>query len=107
MLYSISEQAYKCMAALSVDIYGAFDNLWSLATIISAQESDLSAKLVQIIRNYLDQQETIFEATNERVTKDLMRDCIEGSILGSTLWNFAVDDFFHREIELCIATAEI
>ncbi|KAF2888605.1 hypothetical protein ILUMI_17569 [Ignelater luminosus] len=99
LIHDIQNNDNKYVAILSVNISGAFDNLWWPTTILRTHEMALSSKIVQIIRNYLDDRQITYNTGNETATRQLTKGCPQGSILGPTLWNLAVDSLLEIHID--------
>lgn len=92
----INTQPERLLLVIFVDISGAFDNLWWPSTVNRLNETGTPHKLLSIIRDYLNQREVQVQTETLTIVRRPARGCPQGSVLGPTLWNTAVDQLLEE-----------
>lgn len=85
----VSDRRY--VAALFVDIEGAFDNLWWEAIISRLLRAGCSSCLVDVVRSYLQKREMTISSQFNKISRYMERGCPQGSIIGPIAWNLCMD----------------
>lgn len=87
---------YTHSMAIYIDISGAFDNLWWPSLIIELENRGISRDVLKISQNYLKDRSVEFSTNYTTVVKPSTKGCPQGSVLGPTYWNFAMDTVLRR-----------
>jgi len=95
-LRSIFETNRKHVVALFVDIESAFDNIWWPALIARVIKSECSGTLLTIMKSYLNNRKMMVRTKFDKLERRMERGCPQGSILGPTAWNWAMDELLKR-----------
>lgn len=88
----IENTAAKYIITIFFDIKEAFDNIWWTALIRVLRKRGAPHELIAMIKSYLTNREVVYTRGNMSVRKKSTKGCPQGSVLGSTLWNFLMDD---------------
>lgn len=94
LMSDLNDQDSKYHVAIFIDIKGAFDNLWWPSLFSAMHQKGLPAKLVSLIRNYLQNRKIQFNSKFYNLNRTLTKGCPQGSVLGPTLWNLVLDTIF-------------
>jgi len=89
--YRVRHNDAKYVAALFVDMSGAFDNLWWPALLTRLGEQRIPQYLYNIIKDYLTQRRVSVSGPEGIYWKDVTQGCPQGSVLGPFLWNLVMD----------------
>ena len=86
----------KYIAALFVDISGAFDNLWWPALLVRLEEQKIPKHLYDVLKDYLSQRWVEVQTPLGTYAKPVTKGCPQASVLGPFLWNLVMDTCIQR-----------
>lgn len=86
----------KLVAAISLDIEGAFDGAWWPAIVKEIGEKCTDEWITRIVYSYLEDRKVTLSYLGEKFTTNTERGCIQGSIGGPLLWNILLDPLLRR-----------
>jgi hypothetical protein len=78
-----------------VDVRGAFDNVWWPALIRNLRNRGIPHEMLVMLKSYLTDREVEFTQGDVTVRKQTTKGCLQGSVLGPTLWNFILDPLLY------------
>lgn len=92
--YKLSQQ----VAAVSLDIRGAFDNAKWPIILQRLIDYKVPANIVQLLASYLEDRLVSYLTSTGHVSKPTSQGCVQGSIAGPTLWNVLLNEIFSLEM---------
>jgi len=104
--YRVRHNNAKYVAALFVDISGAFDNLWWPALLTRLGEQRIPQFLYNIIKDYLTQWRVSVSGPEGIYWKDITQGCPQGSVLGSFLCNLVMNTCIKPHVYDVLAYAD-
>lgn len=87
-----AKSAGEQVIAVSLDIKSAFDRAWWPAIFKRLRDSDCPSNLYRLLLSYIEDREIQINFADTRVSKFMSRGCIQGSVIGPTLWNLVLDE---------------
>ncbi|KAL0812203.1 hypothetical protein ABMA28_009578 [Loxostege sticticalis] len=78
--------------AVSLDIRAAFDRAWWPAIFRRLRDVNCPRNIYLLLLSYVQDREVQIQFADCRVTKFMSRGCIQGSVIGPTMWNLILDD---------------
>ncbi|GBP91972.1 Putative 115 kDa protein in type-1 retrotransposable element R1DM [Eumeta japonica] len=106
VLYYLMTYIYKelnlknIILMVSLDIEGAFDNAWWSALKAQLLAYNCPVNLYGMVKGYLQDREVIVRYAGGESRRRTSKDCIQGSIAGSTFWNLILDSLLRELGEL-------
>jgi ribonuclease HI len=88
----------KLVAAISLDIRGAFDNAWWPFLMCQLSSKRCPRNLFMLVKSYHHQRRvklSHFDAALEKVTT---KGCVQGSSCGPSFWNYILDDVLQKDL---------
>jgi hypothetical protein len=85
----------KYVMTIFVDVRGAFDNVWWPALIRNLRNRGIPHEMLVMLKSYLTDREVEFTQGDVTVRKQTTKGCLQGSVLGPTLWNFILDPLLY------------
>lgn len=104
-LVSARESPDKYVAAIFIDIRGAFDNLWWPVIFDRLRAMFCPINLYYLVHSYLDNRKVLVSSGTCLVEKVIVRGCPQGSVCGPVFWNMVFDDLL--KIDLGTFTSRI
>lgn len=83
--------AYKYVLGISIDISGAFDNLWWPSLMERLQDIKCPPALYHLIKNYCKEREVFLNCPIGEVRKTTTKGCPQGSVCGPIFWNLCFE----------------
>lgn len=93
-IYRKWEEGYHLFLT-SLDIKGAFDNLWWPAVLANLKKYNCPRNLFLILNSYLQNRQAGIFNPNTRIVKSISRGCPQGSRSGPSLWNILFNEVFN------------
>ena len=82
----------KLALVIMIDIQSAFDNLWWPHVLTALRTQGCPEEIRQVIADYFRDRQVIIRDATRIKEKEQKRGCLQGSVLGPTLWNMAFDE---------------
>lgn len=84
------------VAALFLDIAGAFDTCWHVEILSALRQAKIPAQLYKLADSYLSNRKATLKLNNTEKTISPNRGCPQGSASGPGFWNIVYEDFLRQ-----------
>ncbi|KAJ2939044.1 hypothetical protein O0L34_g19024 [Tuta absoluta] len=86
--------------AVSLDIKSAFNNAWWPAIFHRLRKINCPPNLYNILMSYINNRKVYMKFADCKVSKEMSRGCIQGSVCGPTLWNLILDELLSTSLPM-------
>lgn len=96
LLWEVEDSDCQYVLTVSIDIAGAFDNLWWPGLFQELQEMECPQQIYRILRNYCQDRYATLRCLMEKIGKVLSKGCPQGSICGPIFWDIIMEKLLKR-----------
>ena len=79
---------------VSLDIKSAFDNAWWPVILNELRQRGVKTNTYRLVRHYLTQRQVSLNYAGEKVSKNRINGCVQGSVCGPLFCNIILDNAF-------------
>lgn len=83
-----------------VDIQGAFDNICWHGILKRLENIGCSSHLIRIMKNYFTKRNMKVKTKNQEISKEMVRGCPQGSVVGPYVWTWCMDELLYKLEEM-------
>ena len=91
-------QKKKFLLLISLDISGAFDNIWHPFILYQLRNKKCPKNIFNAIKSFLDGRKVIFRYGDNVCEKFLTKGCSQGSAIGPGLWKIIYDSLLNLKL---------
>lgn len=95
-LWEVGDSECRYVLMISIDIAGAFDNLWWPGLFKELRKMECPHLLYKILRSYCQDRYATLRCPNEKIVTKLTKGCPQGSICGPIFWDIVMDKLLRK-----------